>query len=357
MKHPRRYVPRVLWVAMVVAIVHCMAEVVPAQSLGDLEQQAIRAAIDQVSPAVVQLQIIGGTERVDDVTLASGPATGIILSPDGYVVTSRYRFDPAPATVVAILDDGRQFASRIVANDFSRKLVLLKLEDAEGLPTVEPTPADSIRVGQRAIALGRMYRPDRVNVSVGIVSATNRIYGRALQTDADISPANYGGPLVDLQGRVLGVLSPMSPTSEKVIAGVDWYDSGIGFAVPLAAWQGAFDRLRAGEDLQRGYLGIGLTDGSPRETAPGVKSVVPAGPAADAGLEAGDVMTAIDGVPLATQTDLKFATTPRYAGDTIEVAYLRDGQEATAQLTLTTIAELQEAANKAAKEVEQTAGE
>ena len=317
------------------------------QSLQELEQQAIRDAIQRVQPAVVQLQIIGGADRVDDVSLANGPATGVLLSSDGYVVTSRYRFDPAPATVVAILEDGRQFSSEIVATDFSRKLVLLKLNDAKDLPTVEPAPAESYRRGQWAIALGRTYRADRPNVSVGILSAMNRIQGRALQTDASVSAANYGGPLVDIQGRVLGIIAPMSPQSEKSIAGVDWYDSGIAFAAPLADWMSAFERMKSGEDLQLGYLGIALAPGSPRDVAATLASVSPGGPGAEAGLAEGDTITAIDGRPIATQTQLQYAIKPHYAGDTVEVTYEREGQSATTSLTLTTIARLQKLAEAA----------
>ncbi len=332
------WVPSVAWIG------------VRAQTLEQLQQQAIREAVDRVSPAVVQLQIIGGADRVENVDLASGPATGLILSGDGYVVTSRYRFDPAPASVVAILADGRQFASAIVAHDYSRKLVLLKLEGATDLPAIEIAPDDSIRVGNWAIAVGRTYRADRPNVSVGVVSATDRIFGRALQTDAAVSPANYGGPMVDIQGRVMGVLSPMSPSSESTIAGVDWYDSGIGFAVPLAGWQSAFERLRNGKDLERGYLGVGLADGVPRETTPTVKSVLPAGPVAQAGLEPGDLIVAINENAIATQNDLKFAVTPHYAGDTIQVAYERGEERHTVDVTLTTVAKLQEAAEAATKQ-------
>ena len=342
-----------LWMVSICIVSVCRIGV-QAQTLEELQQQAIREAVDRVSPAVVQLQIIGGADRVDNVNLASGPATGLILSNDGFVVTSRYRFDPAPASVVVILADGRQFASRIVANDYSRKLVLLKLEGAANLPAIEIAPDDSIRVGNWAIAVGRTYRADRPNVSVGIVSATDRIFGRALQTDAAVSPANYGGPVVDIQGRVMGVLSPMSPGSESTIAGVDWYDSGIGFAVPLAGWQSAFERLRNGEDLERGYLGVGLADGVPRETTPTVKSVLPAGPVARAGLEPGDLIVAINEDAIATQNDLKFAVTPHYAGDTIQVSYERGDEQHDVDVTLTTIAELQQAAEKSAKGEKQT---
>ncbi|MCO6047918.1 S1C family serine protease [Aeoliella sp. ICT_H6.2] len=327
-----------------------------AQSVAQLEQQAIRDAIEHVSPTVVQLQIIGGADRLNDVSLASGPSTGVILTPDGYVVTSRYRFEPAPATVVALLADGRQFATEVVAHDYSRKLVLLKLSGAEDLPAAEIAPADSYRVGQWAIAVGRTYRVERPNVSVGIVSALRRIQGRAMQTDAAVSAANYGGPLVDIEGRVLGIIAPMSPSAESSIAGVEWYDSGIGFAAPLAEWMPAFERLKQGEDLQLGYIGIGLVEGVARETPAKIATIAPDGPAAKAGLEKGDTVTAINGVPATTQVEMQAAAKPHYAGDTLEVTYQRGDETSTTTLTLTTIAQLQEAA-EAAKAKEEAADE
>jgi serine protease Do len=318
-----------------------------AQSLPQLEQQAIRDAIERVTPAVIQLQIVGGAERVDDVTLASGPSTGVIISSDGYVVTSRYRFDPAPATVVALLADGRQFATEIVATDHSRKLVLLKLVNAADLPAAEPAPADSYRVGQWAIAIGRTYRVDRPNVSVGIVSALDRIQGRAMQTDAAASAANYGGPVVDIEGRVLGILSPMSPASEGSIAGVEWYDSGIAFAVPLAPWLTNLDRMKSGEDLELGYLGVNLAKGSPRETPPKLEAVTPAGPAEAAGLAKDDLITAINDQPVATQMQLQYAAKPFYAGDMVKVTYQRGDESLTADVKLETVAKIRESAEAA----------
>lgn len=315
-----------------------------AQTLSTAEQTAIKQAIDAASPSVVQLQVIGGPERIGQVTLASGPATGVILSSDGYVVTSQYRFDPAPATVIALLADGRQFATETVATDHSRKLVLLKLVDAEDLPAAQPAPADSYRVGQWAIALGRTYRAQRPNVSVGIVSALDRIQARALQTDAAVSAANYGGALVDIQGRVLGILSPMSPSDERSIAGVEWYDSGIGFAIPLADWMSAFERLKQGDDLVLGYVGVQFESGQAKETPPKLASVLAASPAEKAGLAEGDLITSVAGKPVATQTEMQFAVKPHYAGDTIDIEFQRDDATQTTQLTLVSIAELDEAA-------------
>ena len=112
-------------------------------------------------------------------------------------------------------------------------LVLLKVEAEPKLPVPESVPSAEMRVGQWALAVGRTFEASRPNVSVGIVSALGRIWGKAIQTDAKISPNNYGGPLVDISGRVLGVLVPMSPDGSGEMAGVEWYDSGIGFAIPL----------------------------------------------------------------------------------------------------------------------------
>ncbi len=137
-------------------------------------------------------------------------------------------------------------------------LVLLKATGASDLAVPEFVPAAEIRVGQWAVAVGRTFRPDRTNVSVGIVSATDRMFGKVLQTDADVSMANYGGPLVDIRGRVLGVIVPMAPQATSEVAGVEWYDSGIGFAVPLAAITDRLEMMKRGDDQHAGMLGIGL---------------------------------------------------------------------------------------------------
>lgn len=341
--------------AALLAIGFATSNAFAEQSLHEAEQQAIRDAIATAGESVVQLQIIGGPDRLDGISLASGPATGVILTSDGLVVTSSYRFKPTPASAVAVLSDGSKYAAEMVATDFSRKLVLLQLIDATNLPEAEVAPSDSIRVGQWAIALGKTFHADQPNVSVGILSATNRIYGRAVQTDAAISAANYGGPLIDIRGRVMGIISPLSPSSENAIAGVEWYDSGIGFAVPLDTWRAALERLREGEDLQLGYLGVGLGEGTPRETPALVDSVVPGGPAAIAGMEPGDVITEIAGKKIKSQVDLKFATKPYYAGDTLSVFYLRDGYEGKAEIELATIATLEATAQEASESTDTSA--
>ena len=95
-------------------------------------------------------------------------------------------------------------------------------------------------------------------VSIGIISALSRVWGKAIQTDAKISPINYGGPIIDIQGRVQGILIPASPRGEDETAGFEWYDSGIGFAIPMEDILAVLPRLKKGKDLHKGILGIAM---------------------------------------------------------------------------------------------------
>ena len=167
-------------------------------------------------------------------------------------------------------------------------------------------------VGQWAIAVGRTFEQPEPNMSVGIVSATNRIWSTAIQTDAKISPANYGGPLIDIQGRVLGVLVPLSPQGQGgEVAGAEWYDSGIGFAVPLADILERLPTLKSGKDLHPGVMGISLKAGRHLFACPRSSPPCQAGsPAYKAGLRAGDTIVEIDGDAIARQSQLKHALGP-----------------------------------------------
>ena len=188
--------------------------------------------MDRIAPAVVHIETIGGLERTGHVLFGTGPTTGLIVDPDGYIISSAFNFFNKPASILVRLPDGSRKAARLLATDHSRMLALLKVETPRPLPVGEVLPQRAMRIGQWTIAVGRAFDADRPNLAVGILSATNRVWGKAIQTDAAVSPNNYGGPLIDLEGRVMGVLVPLSPQAETEVAGVDWYDSGIGFAVP-----------------------------------------------------------------------------------------------------------------------------
>lgn len=309
------------------------------QSLDHQEQQAWRQAVEHVADSVVQIRTVGGLEQIGKTLLSQGPTTGLVVSADGYIVSSAFNFAGQPTSILVRLATGEQLPAKLVARDRSRMLVLLKVDAKSPLPTVEAAVESEIRVGQWAVAVGRTFSADNVAVSVGIVSARNRMYGRVLQTDASISVANYGGPLVDTHGRILGVLVPMSPQVSRdpdaqVLAGAEFYDSGIGFAVPLEHILGVLERWQQGEDLLPGKLGVGLADGQAQLTPPRITTVWHGSPAAQAGWQPNDVIIAIDGTPIETQADLRYLVVTRYAGDQLNVTIRRGEEEIESEIIL-----------------------
>ncbi len=305
-----------------------------ADDLTTREEAAVLAAVSRAAPCVVTIETVGGAERVGQMLVGNGPGTGLIISSDGYILASAFNFVQKPQGILVTLADGRRLGAKLVATDRSRMVVLLKVESDEPLPTPEVAPVEELRVGQWAIALGRTFERSQPNMSVGIVSGLNRIWGKAIQTDARISPANYGGPLIDIHGRVIGVLVPLSPEKSTELAGVEWYDSGIGFAVPLAQLERAIPKLKQGTDLSPGVLGIALTDGDLYADPPVLKSVRPNSPAAKSGLAAGDKIVAVDGVDITRRVELTGTIHRHYAGDTLHLTIERNGDRLERDVTL-----------------------
>ncbi|MCU0960800.1 MAG: PDZ domain-containing protein, partial [Pirellulaceae bacterium] len=304
-----------------------------------LEEQAVKRAVERVAPCVVRIETLGSAEQVEGQLLGAGPSTGVIVSADGLIVSSAFAFAGSPASTLVTLPTGQRMPAEIVARDRSRMFVLLKVAVSEPLPVPTPVPRDELAVGQWTIAVGRAAGSAAPHVSVGILSATRRVWGRAVQTDAKISPANYGGPLIDIHGRVIGVLVPLSPQQDAILAGAEWYDSGIGFAVPLVDIQRLLPRLAQGLDVEPGLLGIAL-EGNDIYTLPAkIAACAPQSPARKAGLQAGDTIVEIDGVPIARQSELRHALGPRVAGEQVRLVVQRgaDGQrvEMTVELVAT----------------------
>jgi serine protease Do len=191
-----------------------------------------------------------------------------------------------------------------------------------------------MRVGQWAIALGRAFEGDRPNVSVGILSAKDRIWGKALQTDASVSPNNYGGPLVDIRGRVMGVIVPLSPESADEVAGYEWYDSGIGFAIPADHIQKILPRLKKGEDLHQGFVGVGMQSQNIYISEPVIAVCRVKSPAAEAGLKPGDRIVEVEGRKIGRSAEFREEINRRYAGDKLELVVLRGKERLQRELTL-----------------------
>ncbi len=337
-----RYFPAVSRPTSPTALLICLPlllagiRLAPAQDdLAVLEEQAIKNAVQQIAPSVVRIETIGGLEQVGRMLIGTGPTTGLVVSEDGYVVSSAFNFIQKPSSILVTLPSGKRATAEIVAQDRSRKLVLLKVNTDEKMTVPVAVPRSEMTVGQWAIAVGRTFDGEFPSLSVGVVSAVNRIWGKALQTDVKISPNNYGGPLIDIRGRVLGILVPLSPKGQSEMAGAEWYDSGIGFAAPLSDMLTQLEKMKQGEDLFPGILGIAMKGKDPYANKVEIAAVPPKSPAYEAGLKTGDVIVQANGQPVERQVQLKHIIGRLYAGDPIALVVLRGDEriEATAVLT------------------------
>jgi serine protease Do len=321
---------RATWLALLAGL--CLSSLSNAQDVNEQLESMTKVAVKKVAPAVVQIVTQGGIDRV--VTSpkgpvfrkAIGPTTGVIVDPDGYVISSAFNFVNSPTVIlVAVPGQAESYVARLVATDKSRLLTLLKIE-TKGLPVPAYVPKKAIVEGQWSIALGRTLDAKRTqlpSVSMGIISATGRIWGKALQTDAKISPINYGGPIIDIEGRVQGILVPASPQGDDVTAGFEWYDSGIGFAIPMEDVLAALPRLKEGKDLNKGLLGIRMKSGDMYGSAPVIGEVSHDSAAFKAGLKPGDVIVEIEGQPVVRMAQILHCLGTKYDGDKISLKFKR----------------------------------
>lgn len=304
-----------------------------AQQLEELEERAFKNAVSQVAPSLVRIETVGGLDQVQNFLLGNGPTTGVIVSADGYVISSSFNFLSKPASILVTTTDGKRLAAKAIANDTVRMLTLLKVE-ADGLVPARPTAKPSIRVGQWAIAVGRALDANSPNVSVGIVSAVNRVWGKAIQTDAKISPVNYGGALVDVDGSVMGVLVPLSPQDNSPVAGVEWYDSGIGFAIPLADVLATLDRLKQGKDLRSGLAGFNFASTDLYGGDTKIDRVRYDSPMYRAGFKDGDLIVELDGLKVTRPAQIRHVLGSKIEGDKLAIAIKRGEETKQADLAL-----------------------
>jgi serine protease Do len=296
------------------------------------EEQAFRRAAMSVGKSVVRIQTVGGADRVGGMLTGTAATTGVIVSENGYIVSSAFNFVSKPSTILIHVEGEKPFAARLVATDHLRMLTLLKIE-ASGLTPLRVAHGKKVEVGQWAIAVGRTYDSPEPSVSIGIVSAVNRVWGKAIQTDAKVSPVNYGGPLIDVAGDALGVIVPLSPSAKEETAGVEWYDSGIGFAIPMDDVLASAERLKKGKDLFPGILGVTMKEGG-IDDPPVIDHVRYDSPAEHAGVKAGDVLTEIDGHPISRHDAIKQVLGRKYAGDKVKVVVRRGEKNIETETTL-----------------------
>ena len=313
--------------------------------------RGLRAAAARVAPCVVTIETVGGAQPASNAAgatpfiVADGPTTGVIWSADGLIVTSSFNFVRAPSVITVILSDGRRLVGELLARDEIRRLAMLKVQ-AQGLPTALWAGPDDLHVGASAVSLGRGHGPlagadaehlAGCTLTAGIISGLRRMSGLVVQTDAKLSPANFGGPLIDLQGRVIGLCVPMGMGSGE-LSGVEWYDSGIGFAVPRWQVELSARELADGHNIRRGLLGIGVNPAMIDAVV--VTGVGDPSPAIRAGIQPGDRILSIDDTPVQNFLALTRALRPRAAGTQAVIRLDRAGERLELPLVLATPADI-----------------
>jgi len=320
-------------------------------------QDRFRAVTEKLKPSLVRIETVGGAQPLDDsraakskrtqnpfrdtsggggFVVADGPTTGIVYSADGLILTSGFNFVTQPSIITVTLPDGRHVAADLIARDQVRKIALLKV-DAKGLTVPQWAPLEDVKIGQWAVALGLGLGADEPSITVGIVSGLNRMHSMAVQTDAKLSPVNYGGPLCDLDGRIIGLCVPMAQRPGE-LAGIEFYDSGIGFAVPRARLEPIVEELKTGRSFYRGWLGVVFDPRQPDSLI--VQKIASPSPAANAGLEAGDRLVEINGKKLRHYGQLVQAIYMIPAGEQIILRVERDNVEVEIKLPLARNTEL-----------------
>ena len=304
-----------------------------------LAPAALRQAAEKVRPALVTIESFGGATTIEGRIggirrQGEGNSTGILISSEGHIVTSTFNFIRRPPVIMVVTHDGKRHVAKMLGRDDTRKICILKIEGPIEFQLPEFAPVDEIQIGQWAVSLGVGFGDKNPAVSIGIISAKNRVSGRAVQTDANISPANYGGPLVDIEGRVIGVCVPLSPRSSAEGAGVEWYDSGIGFAVPLAGNEDVLEKLKSGQDIKPGYLGVQMKPNEGGNPGVVIESVVDDSPAAKAGLQKDDVLLKVDGEEFADLAALQKIIRSKLAGESVTLTIQRGDDSIEQEVTL-----------------------
>ncbi|MDE3098930.1 MAG: DegQ family serine endoprotease [Verrucomicrobiota bacterium] len=267
--------------------------------------------------------------------------SGIIVSSDGYILTANHVISGANVVKVALSgSSGKEYTARIIGSDPRTDVAVLKI-NATGLPAATLGDSGQLEIGDVVLAIGNPFGLGQT-VTMGIVSALGRhgYHGLAryqdyIQTDAAINPGNSGGALVDAEGRLVGI--------NDWIASRSGGSEGIGFAVPINLARNAMDSLIAHGRVIRGYLGITLEDVTPalaqgfdypKTSGAVVGGVLPDSPAARAGLKDGDIITELNGKPVADADSLTLDVTERAPGTEVKLTLFRDGKNRTLTVRL-----------------------
>jgi len=306
---------------------------------------SVEAVAAAVLPSVVSISVRTAT--------GGGSGTGIVLSSDGLILTNNHVVAATAqgADLSVTRNDGTTSAATVVGRDPATDLAVIRVSGASGLTPATLGSSESLRPGQEVVAIGSPLGLEGT-VTSGIVSALDRPVRTggedptsgdratvldAIQTDAAINPGNSGGPLVNMDGQVIGINSAIATLS----GGSGQSGSiGLGFAIPISQARAIADQLVKTGSATHPQLAVSVGDLSSGQVSGDVTggaslaSVQPDGPAADAGLQAGDVITKVDDRAIDSADALIAAVRSHRPGDKATLTYLRDGETRTATVTL-----------------------
>ena len=335
-------------------LMHSADAVVSAQARPSVQlapaTTSYATVVDAVTPAVVTVRVEKRASRVPTgmvpqaprpqrMPRQSGMGSGVIITPDGYILTNNHVIDGVD-TVRVELTDNRSFDAKVVGTDPATDVAVLKIE-AKNLPTIPIGDSNRVRVGDVVLAIGNPLGVGQT-VTMGIISAKGRATGVGdgsyedfLQTDAPINQGNSGGALVSLNGELIGINSQiLTPTGGNI---------GLGFAIPANMARAVMDQLKAHGVVTRGKLGVTVQSLSadiadslnlPDSTGALVSGVESGSAAARAGLKPGDVIKALDGEKVSDSNALRNHIAAMAPGSTIALSVLRDGKSETLRATL-----------------------
>lgn len=299
----------------------------------------------ELKPSVVNISVVKPLDDKADWAAsprglapeALGQGSGVLISSDGEVVTNNHVVAGA-STISVKLSDGRELDARVVGSDAATDLALLRLKNVEApLPVAGLGNSDSMEVGDWVMAIGNPFGLE-ATVTVGVLSGKGRSIGASdyddfLQTDASINPGNSGGPLFNTQGEVIGINTAIVPGGQ-----------GIGFSIPINMVKDVCQQLKENGRVIRGFVGIGIQPVTPAlksalslpEGVQGVlvSALMPQGPAEQAGLRLGDVVTAINGTRVESSRQLLNLVAALEVSHQANFSVLRNGKTTELKVTI-----------------------
>jgi serine protease Do len=279
-----------------------------------------------------------------------GLGSGVIVSPDGYILTNNHVVGNAEEIHVTLMDK-REFTAKVIGKDAKTDLGLIKIDTKDALPVATLGDSNSTDVGDWVIAIGNPFNVG-MTVTAGIVSAKGRIlggdYDDFIQTDASINPGNSGGPLINTRGEVIGINTAIYSRTGA--------NNGIGFAIPIDMARNVMDQLKAHGRVVRGWLGVEIQEvtadlaqsfGLPKPEGALVASADKEGPASKAGIERGDIVLSFNGHPVNDEHELPALVAQTPINQKVPVEVMRNGKKMTLEVTIGERKEPQVASAKA----------